>query len=237
MANVPYCKVTQGRVVSHLLGINSVGSPALLALLACGVNVHISSGGRGIAKPGIALAWGARDPGFKSQYPDHRKKRVHGCQVRRPDQNIHFMDHESFAPIELIARAVCVKENKLLLCKAKNINWYYFPGGHVEFGEPAKAALARELKEELGVTAEVQDFLGAAENAYQRDGTVIHELNLVFACSVPDTNLQSRESHLEFFWISLDDARNVSTKPEHLAKAVLAWIENPKPFWVDIALS
>lgn len=143
-------------------------------------------------------------------------------------------DHESFAPIELIVRAVCVKENKLLLCKAKNIDWYYFPGGHVEFGEPAKAALARELKEELGVKADVKDFLGAAENTYERDGTTSHELNLVFACNVPGSALQSREDHIEFFWIPLDEVRNSTVKPEHLTKAVLAWIEQPASFWLDV---
>lgn len=139
--------------------------------------------------------------------------------------------------IELIVRAVCVKENKLLLCKAKNADWHYFPGGHVEFGEPAKAALARELKEELGVRADVQDFLGAAENTYERDETTSHELNLAFACNVPGMALQSREDHVEFFWIPLDEIRNITVKPEHLTKAVLLWIKEPKPFWVSMELS
>ncbi len=140
-------------------------------------------------------------------------------------------------PIELIARAVCVKENKLLLCKAKNTDWYYFPGGHIEFGEPARVALAREMMEEAGVKAEIQDFLGAVENTYERDGKTLHELNLVFACHVPGTALQSQEEHIEFFWIAVGDVRNITVKPEHLTKAVLAWIKNPKTFWVDVVLS
>ncbi len=138
--------------------------------------------------------------------------------------------------IELITRAVCVKENKLLLCKAKNTGWYYFPGGHVDFGEPAKVALAREFKEELGVKIEIQDFLGAAENTYERDGTTSHELNLAFACNVPGSALQSREDHIEFFWIPLDEVRNITVKPEHLTKAVLLWIKELKPFWLDVRL-
>lgn len=146
-------------------------------------------------------------------------------------------DHESFAPIELIVRAICVQKNTLLLCKTKNTDWYFFPGGHIEFAEPAKVALARELKEELGVKADVQDFLGAAENTYIRDGQTLHELNLAFACNVPGTALQSKEDHIEFFWIPLNEMKNISVRPEYFLKAVLAWIENPKPFWVDMSLS
>lgn len=146
------------------------------------------------------------------------------------------MEQETFAPIELIARAVCVRDNKILLCKAKGSDWYYLPGGHIEFGERAKFALAREMMEEAGVKAEIQDFLGAAENAYERDGTKLHELNLVFACHIAEANVQSKEDHIEFFWVGLSEIKDVTVKPEHLTKAVLAWLENPKPFWVDITL-
>ena len=146
------------------------------------------------------------------------------------------MEHETFAPIELIARAVCVRDNKLLLCKAKDSDWYFLPGGHVEFGEKAKVALAREIMEEAGVKAEIQDFIGAAENTYDRDNGAIHELNLVFACHIAETNVQSKEEHIEFFWIALNEIIDVTVRPEHLTKAVLAWLENPKPFWLDIVL-
>jgi len=52
--------------------------------------------------------------------------------------------------IEIIARGVCVKGGKLLLCHSKGAPNTYLPGGHVEFCEDAKVALAREVVEERG---------------------------------------------------------------------------------------
>ncbi|MDD3607942.1 MAG: NUDIX domain-containing protein, partial [Candidatus Moranbacteria bacterium] len=52
---------------------------------------------------------------------------------------------------EICSRAIIIKNRKILLPKPKDENWYFFPGGHVEFGEKAEDALRRELKEELDV--------------------------------------------------------------------------------------
>ena len=61
-----------------------------------------------------------------------------------------FPEYE-LAGIETIARGVCVQNGKVLLCRAKGGATTYLPGGHIEFGEKGCAALAREVREELGV--------------------------------------------------------------------------------------
>ncbi|WP_375254414.1 NUDIX hydrolase [Yoonia sp.] len=63
---------------------------------------------------------------------------------------------------KLGAIAVVAHEGRLLLVKRKNephANTWGFPGGHVEFGETALLAAARELREETGVIAEPRSYL------------------------------------------------------------------------------
>ncbi|MBR3924306.1 MAG: NUDIX domain-containing protein, partial [Kiritimatiellae bacterium] len=71
------------------------------------------------------------------------------------------MNEYELAGIESIARGVCVKDGKLLLCRAKGGKSTYLPGGHIEFGESGRIALVREVKEELGVDSSTGAFLGA----------------------------------------------------------------------------
>ncbi len=58
-----------------------------------------------------------------------------------------------------IAAAVILKDGKILICQRKAIREFpfkwEFPGGKIEEGEETTAALRRELKEELGIDAEI----------------------------------------------------------------------------------
>lgn len=65
--------------------------------------------------------------------------------------------------IEPLARAVLLIGDDILLCQAVGQGWYYLPGGHIEYGETARGALVREVQEELGVAAQVGEFVGGSE--------------------------------------------------------------------------
>ena len=71
-----------------------------------------------------------------------------------------FPEYE-LAGIETIARGVCVRDGKLLVCRAKGAKSCYLPGGHVEFGETGRQALVREMAEETGLAAEAGDLADA----------------------------------------------------------------------------
>ncbi len=106
--------------------------------------------------------------------------------------------------IEVLARAVIISHDKLLLCRTKGAKNTYLPGGHVEPGESARAALAREIREELGKKSRVGAFLGVVEHSFLQKGRRVHEVNLVFAASIPGLSAArdpaALEPHVEFSW-------------------------------------
>ena len=131
-------------------------------------------------------------------------------------------------PIELIARAVIVADGYLLLVRTKGYSNTYLPGGHVEFGERAEAALVRELKEELGVAVTLGRFLGAVEHAWDDTSGAHHELNLVFAAALPGVTtpvpVPPREPHLEVLWHPLGRLTEQRLLPEVFCTVVPEWI-------------
>ena len=120
------------------------------------------------------------------------------------------MKEYELAGIETIARGVCVKDGKVLLCRAKGGKSTYLPGGHIEFGETGRQALVREVKEELGVESSTGAFLGAVENSFLQHGRPHAEINLVYElnigvddASARPPSLRSQEDWIEFEWCDL----------------------------------
>ncbi len=91
--------------------------------------------------------------------------------------------------IETIARALIRRGNHVLLCRALDGGYDYLPGGHIEFGEPAAIAVARELDEEAGLDSTVGPLLLAFENRFTQDGRQHHELTLVFHVELSHTGI------------------------------------------------
>jgi len=51
------------------------------------------------------------------------------------------------------ATAIIIRDNKILLVRDKGKQLFSLPGGGIKYGEPTISACARELYEELGLTA------------------------------------------------------------------------------------
>jgi A/G-specific adenine glycosylase len=72
-----------------------------------------------------------------------------------------------------------------------------FPGGKREPGESLPACLRRELREELGIRAEVGESLGAFEHAYSHFSVTVH----AFACTLLGGAPKALE-HTRLAWIA-----------------------------------
>lgn len=134
---------------------------------------------------------------------------------------------------ELIVRGVCLCNGMLLLCRNRKVGNVYLPGGHIELGESADAALKRELMEELAVEGIVTQFLGVAESRFVQAGDEVFELNLVFAvhidCGSVCTLPQSAEAHIEFFWCPFAEVPVSGMLPTSLATRLQGWLDGSDP--------
>ena len=136
--------------------------------------------------------------------------------------------------IEILARAVIRKENKILICRNIEDNYYFLPGGHIDFGEKATKGLLRELKEELGVTSVKKVFyIGTSEHTFKKAGKKYHELNLVFEVEVPRVPLESKEPHISFVLMDKQQILKRRVLPRALKFAILKWTRDKKTFWIS----
>jgi len=136
----------------------------------------------------------------------------------------------------IIARALILKVNQVLLAHQKGADNTFLPGGHVEFSESAIGALKREIYEELGVDLVIEKFLGCVEADWEdAERSQNFEINLVFKAAINDIDLNSplisREAHLEFFWSPVSDLRKHNLLPFPLQKLITDYMSGNQNTW------
>lgn len=140
----------------------------------------------------------------------------------------------SIGRIHVLARGVVIDKDFILLCKTCNFknNFYFFPGGHIEHNESAKAALVRELKEESTYDFSIKRFLGCFEHSFvshQEAGGFYQEYNFVFeAFSKTLTSpslIPQPEPHIELLWVPVNDMQKLDIRPEQLKTLVPQWLQ------------
>ena len=85
---------------------------------------------------------------------------------------------------------VAVHKNQVLLHRAEDENFWTFPGGRAELGEPAVETLKREMLEELGIEVEIIRLLWFVENFFTYAGKDYHEIALYFLMRLPADSSQ-----------------------------------------------
>jgi 8-oxo-dGTP diphosphatase len=139
--------------------------------------------------------------------------------------------------IHVQSRAVIIKDQHILLCKTTGLaeNFYFLPGGHVEHYEGAKAAMERELLEEIGFPFEITRFLGCLEYSFDPKVKIhakchTHEYNFIFEAhsdylTSSHLPLKQMEEHIEIFWVPMDQLIEIDLRPEPLVELIPKWLK------------
>ncbi|MDP6693975.1 MAG: NUDIX domain-containing protein, partial [Phycisphaerales bacterium] len=108
--------------------------------------------------------------------------------------------------------------NHVLLCKQKDGDYTFLLGGHIDFGEGAKFALAREIKEEIGADVTIGNFRGAIENSWDDQCEISLVFEVEHSLSKNETPLPAspEEEHLAFLWAHQDDLAKHNLLPSPL---------------------
>ncbi|MCR5731960.1 MAG: (deoxy)nucleoside triphosphate pyrophosphohydrolase [Sphaerochaetaceae bacterium] len=107
-----------------------------------------------------------------------------------------------------VAAAIIEKDKKVLACQrgyGEQKGLWEFPGGKLEKGEDGKAALERELKEELKLSVVVDSLYKCLDYDYPEFHITIHFYN----CTMKEETFSLTE-HLAARWLNRDELDSVS---------------------------
>ncbi len=129
------------------------------------------------------------------------------------------------------ACAVILRDGEILAMHDERSPYYYLPGGRVQFGETAEAAVLREVREELRVTGRIVRplWLNQAFFTEDVDHLPYHELCIYFLVDVDGTGLTAQTAPfsiregaqtLTFEWLPFARLRDAYFYPEFLKSEI-----------------
>lgn len=139
------------------------------------------------------------------------------------------------------AAAIIVHDGCILVLQDEGIPHDYLPGGRVHLGEPAEAALTRELREELDIALPPHRLVFMAESFFTISGTRYHEMALYYLLNAPQellargesfTRAESSEVH-HFRWVRFEELRELSFFPVFLKERIFSLPDMPEFLSID----
>ena len=134
----------------------------------------------------------------REQYEPVRPFRCHAC------------GHTTFfGPVSAVGGIVTNDEGKVLLLRRANDpgrGKLGMPGGFVDHGESAEAALRREMLEEVGLTIRSMRYLVSGANSYKYRGVTIPVLDLFYVADVESGDIRTEDGEVSSWqWTELND--------------------------------
>lgn len=112
----------------------------------------------------------------------------------------------------IVTAAIIIKDNKVLIAKrAKNekqAGKWEFPGGKLEPNESLKDCLIRELKEELNMSIEIEDYFGESRYDYAQGFIKLIGYYVKWTGGEPRLTV-----HDEIRWVDKNDLANYDFAP------------------------
>lgn len=137
----------------------------------------------------------------------------------------------------LRVRAIVHNDGHILAVKMKGGNYCFLPGGHHEFGESLPDALVREIKEEMGLDAEIRNYLGVVENGWPQGDVYNAEVNHIFDVVIPEINASvnpaSAEEQLEFLWVKPEEFDKHDFRPLVIRPLIMKWLAGDTTIWCE----
>ncbi|MBE7082432.1 MAG: NUDIX domain-containing protein [Clostridiales bacterium] len=122
-------------------------------------------------------------------------------------------------------------QDKYLVVKINDNNFYCLPGGHVELGEDTDTAVLREMHEELGYKVDIERMVCVVQNFFKTaQGKPFHEMGYYYVVTpqnLEDVNLEDhvrmemdkgKLQRLEFKWVTIEQLKQLDFRPAILAE-------------------
>lgn len=129
--------------------------------------------------------------------------------------------------INVRLRMVIIKNNKLLCSYTKKHDFYFYIGGHLEFGETIEEGCRREIEEECGEGTDfifqkilyLRDFIEPTENEHSVELFILGEINK-FEELENKLDSQHPDGDMWLSWLSINSLPE-NLFPKELTKILL----------------
>jgi ADP-ribose pyrophosphatase YjhB (NUDIX family) len=129
-----------------------------------------------------------------------------------------------FNPSAATAAFITNDEGKLLVCrraKEPARGTLDLPGGFCDLHETMEEGVAREIKEETGLTVDETQFLFTLPDRYLYSDFLVHTVDGFFRCKVHNfTHISARDDAAELMWIPIEQLRVEDFGLESIRRAV-----------------